>query len=176
MRIIRARLKPFGGSAEFISVKGRIKGLIEKNKEDIFHFVIDDDGVKTVKEFGPDNINPELVNQSIIILDGPYYAKFNDDGTINIVEAAEPIEESLPRERSVKQLKKLRAMTKGIDIGDRISDLNKQGANIDYYRNPIDSGIESFEDFEKNNKKFIPSWNLKHLLSPFPKKKKSKGE
>lgn len=308
MRIIRARLKPFGGSAEFISVKGRIKGLIEKNREDIFHFVIDEDGVKTVKEFGPDNINPELVNQSIIILDGPYYAKFNEDGTIDVVEeqnesifsrkseddkiaihfidrlkkikksdkvcniqrldddnkpewfvaeeprkyyikqgyiikfedvdmvivsytfgihdervyfylgnnisnmceeveaeesyldkifyltlqisenkeskrrignlnpAAEPIEESLPRERSVKQLKKLRSMTKGIDIGDRISDLNKQGANIDYYRNPIDSGIESFEDFEKNNKKFIPSWNLKHLLSPFPKKKKSKDK
>jgi hypothetical protein len=56
---------------------------------------------------------------------------------------------------------------KGIDIGDRISDLNKQGANISYMRNPIDSGIESYEDYEKHNKKFIPSWNAKGLISPF---------
>ena len=33
MKIIRARLKPYGGSSEFISTKGRIKSLIEKNKD-----------------------------------------------------------------------------------------------------------------------------------------------
>jgi hypothetical protein len=129
MKIVRVRLKPFGGLTEFVSIKGRIKGLIEKNKGDIFHFVIEDDeGVKRVKEFGPENINTELVNQMAIILDGPYFAKFNEDGTIDIVENQN---ESLPRKKSVEQLKKLRSKTRGIDIGDRISDLNKQGANID---------------------------------------------
>jgi hypothetical protein len=63
-------------------------------------------------------------------------------------------------------------MTKGIDIGDRISNMNKQGANIKYIQNPIDSGIESYEDFERRNKKFVPSWNLKYLISPFEHKKK----
>lgn len=77
------------------------------------------------------------------------------------------VNESLPRQKTVDQWNKLRKMTKGVDIGDRISNLNKQGANIQYYRNVIDSGIESYEDFEKHNKKFIPSWNLKHLTSPF---------
>ena len=31
MNIVRARLKPMGGATEFVSVKGRIKSLIEKN-------------------------------------------------------------------------------------------------------------------------------------------------
>jgi len=171
MHIVRARLKPFGGSAEFISMKGKIKSIIEKNKEDVFHFVIEDEGVKTVKEFGPENINPELVGQSIMICDGPWMAQFNDDGTIDVVIETN---ESLPRQQSVNQLKKVMKMSAKTDIGNRISDMNKQGANIQYIQNPIDSGIESYEDFEKKNKSFVPSWNLKHLLSPFSGESKKK--
>lgn len=171
MKIIRARLKPFGGSAEFISMKGKIKSIIEKNKEDVFHFVMEDSGVKTVKEFGPENINPELVGQSIIICDGPWLAQFNEDGTIDVVIGTN---ESLPRQQSVDQLKRVMKMSARTDIGNRISDMNKQGANIQYIQNPIDSGIESYEDFEKKNKTFVPSWNLKHLLSPFSGESKKK--
>ena len=93
------------------------------------------------------------------------------------IEFDNKLNESLPREGTVNQLKRLRKLTKGIDIGDRISDMNKQGANIDYIKNPVDTGIESFEDFEKKNKKFVPSWNLKHLIDPYQhssKKKKRK--
>jgi hypothetical protein len=79
----------------------------------------------------------------------------------------EEINEGLPRQHTVDQWKMLRRLTKGIDIGDRISNLNKQGSNLHYYRNFVDNGIESYEDFEKHNKKFIPSWNLKHLTNPF---------
>ena len=91
--------------------------------------------------------------------------RFNDFENIN---------ESLPRQETVNQWKRLRKMTKGVDIGDRISDMNKQGANIQYIHNPIDTGIESYEDYQRNNKKFIPSWNLKHLISPFQIKSKKK--
>lgn len=172
MVIVRARLKPMSGqSTEFISVKGRIKGLIERNKGDIFHFVIDEGGVKTVKEFGPENVNPDLVNRVIPIVDNTYFAKFNEDGTIDVITETN---ESLPRQQTIDQLKKLRKITKGTDIGDRVSDMNKQGANIQYIQNPIDTGIESYEDFEKKNKKFVPSWNLKHLLNPFGHEKKNK--
>lgn len=87
------------------------------------------------------------------------------------VTKIEKIDESLPRQKSVDQLKALRKLTKGIDIADRIPDLMKQGANIHYSRNVIDSGIESYEDYEKNNKNFISSWNLKNLMSPFKTKK-----
>ena len=75
--------------------------------------------------------------------------------------------ESLPRQQSVDQLKRIMKLSAKTDIGNRISDMNKQGANIQYIQNPIDSGIESYEDYEKHNKKFVPSWNLKHLLGPF---------
>jgi len=34
------------------------------------------------------------------------------------------LNESLPREQTVKQWKRLRKLTKGIDIGDRITDMN----------------------------------------------------
>lgn len=171
MKIIRARLKPYGGVTEFISVAGRIKGLLDKNKGDEFHFVIDEDGVKTVKEFGPENINPELVDQSIKICDGSLMAKFNEDGTIDVITETN---ESLPRQQSIDQLKRVMKISAKTDIGNRISDMNKQGANIQYIQNPIDSGIESYEDFEKHNKKFVSSWNLKNLVSPFSGESKKK--
>jgi hypothetical protein len=75
--------------------------------------------------------------------------------------------ESLPRQQSVDQLKRVMKQSSKTDIGNRISDMNKQGANIQYIQNPIDSGIESFEDWQKHNKKFVSSWNLKGMLGPF---------
>jgi hypothetical protein len=75
--------------------------------------------------------------------------------------------EALPKQQSVNQLKKVMKVSAKTDIGNRISDLNKQGANIQYIHNPIDTGIESYEDYEKHNKKFVSSWNLKGLLGPF---------
>ena len=67
----------------------------------------------------------------------------------NILAFNEFIVESLTQQKSVDQLKMVRNLSKGIDIGDRIPDLMKQGANIHYNRNVIDSGIESYQDFEK---------------------------
>jgi hypothetical protein len=72
-------------------------------------------------------------------------------------------EGALPRQSSIEQLNKVRKISKGTDIGDRISDLNKQGANIQYSRNPIDKGIESIEKYWKKNKKFKPNTNLKRF-------------
>ena len=86
-------------------------------------------------------------------------------------EDFEMTNEALPRQQSVNQLKKVMKMSAKTDIGNRISDMNKQGANIQYIQNPIDSGIESYEDYEKHNKKFVSSCNLKGMLSPFKVKK-----
>lgn len=73
--------------------------------------------------------------------------------------------ESLPNEETVKQLKRVMKKSAKTDIGNRISDMEKQGANIQYIQNPIDTGIESREDYE--NKKFVSNWNLKGMLGPF---------
>lgn len=75
--------------------------------------------------------------------------------------------EALPSEHNLNQLKELRKKTRGVDIGDRVPNMKKQGANIHFMHNPVDDHVETQEDFEKHNKKFIPSWNTKHLTSPF---------
>lgn len=84
------------------------------------------------------------------------------------------LNESLPNQKSVDQLEKVMKLSAKTDIGNRISDMNKQGANIQYIQNPIDTGIESREEYDKHNKSFRPSWNLKHLTSPFKEKRKKK--
>ena len=70
----------------------------------------------------------------------------------HILRFDEISEGALPRKRSVDQWKKLRKLTKGTDIGDKISDMNKQGANIHYIHNPVDTGIESYEDYMSDAK------------------------
>ena len=82
-------------------------------------------------------------------------------------EEFDMLNEALPRQNSVKKLKRVMKQSAKTDIGNRISDMNKQGANIQYIQNPIDKGIESYEDYEKHNKKFVSSWNLKGMLGPF---------
>ncbi len=44
----------------------------------------------------------------------------------------------------------VRKISKGIDIGDRIPKIKDDVSNLEYIRNPIDTGIESYEDFQKN--------------------------
>jgi len=80
-----------------------------------------------------------------------------------ILTLEEFINESLPQQKSVDQLKMVRRLSKSTDIGDRISDMNKQGANIQYIQNPIDTGVESIQDYERSNNKFEPSWNIKRF-------------
>lgn len=80
-------------------------------------------------------------------------------------------EENLPLQSTVDQLKRIRKISKGIDIGDKISDMNKQGANIQYIQNPIDTGIISYQDFA--NQEFKPNLHLNHLNS-FKKHKNKK--
>jgi hypothetical protein len=201
MKIIRGQLKPFGGSAEYTTGSRKLVSLIQNNPGDVFQFVflaetndekqcllpnqpVSARNVSRTLDFGPDQfINSEILKFQekfgpIIICDlrgrdvaieTPFIAKFNLDGTVEVITQTN--EGSLPRKQTVDQWKKLRKMTKGVDIGDRVSDMNKQGANIQYIQNPVDTGIESYEDFEKKNKQFIPSWNVKGLLSPYRKNK-----
>lgn len=65
------------------------------------------------------------------------------------------IKESLPQQHTVDQLKSVKkTMNKEIggDIGDKISDSEKKSANVYFFRNPIETGIESYQDFEKSNR------------------------
>ena len=61
------------------------------------------------------------------------------------------IVEQLPQQHTVDQWKKLRKITKGIDIGDRTKHAYDNSANLHYNTNVVDTGIESYQDYEKSN-------------------------
>ena len=82
-------------------------------------------------------------------------------------EEFEITNEGLPNQHTIDQLKSVMKKSAKTDIGNRISDMEKQGANIQYIQNPIESGIESREDYDRHNKNFISSWNAKGLINPF---------
>ena len=59
----------------------------------------------------------------------------------------------LPRDTTKRQLQYLRKITKGKDIGDlTVNDrLNKNLPNLQYIGNPIDTNIESWEEFSQKD-------------------------
>jgi uncharacterized membrane protein YheB (UPF0754 family) len=108
----------------------------------------------------------KLVGETLKIADSPLCVEIKPDNKY-IISECKANEGALPQENTVRQMRKLRSETKGIDIGDRIPNLKKQGANIQYYHNVADTGIETYQDYIKKGKSFRPSWNLRHLLSPY---------
>ena len=172
--------------------RSKIVDLINKNQKEVFIekgqtiviadefiFIIQDDkGGKWVRPFGPESLDTTipvdgantgerqekmLSGMELPIIHPSHLAKFNADGTIEVIEVSN--EGALPRESTVKQLEKIRKATKSTTIDDTTPKM--KGANLGYEGNTVDRGVESYEDFEKNNKSFVPGWNLKHLKSPF---------
>lgn len=74
--------------------------------------------------------------------------------------------ESLPQQSSVDQLKRLRKMMKGTDVSDKLKGVYNGIPNTLWDRNPVDTGVESYQEYQNKNKKFVPNWNLKNL-KPF---------
>lgn len=73
-----------------------------------------------------------------------------------VLKFSEFLFESLPQQKTVDQLKKVKkTMDKEIggDIGDKTSKAEKNTANVYFFRNPIDTGIQSYQDYDKSNKK-----------------------
>jgi hypothetical protein len=84
----------------------------------------------------------------------------------------------LPQETSVRQLKKLRAETKGTDIGDLTKDdrLNHNVPNLQYIGNPIDTGIESWQEFcQKDSSVQTIAFKSKLVNKPIVKENKTKN-
>jgi hypothetical protein len=97
----------------------------------------------------------DLVGE-IISFEERLFSVENEEDIIKLFEIKENInifEGALPQESTVKQLEKIRKKTKKVTIDDKVASMSKKGANLQYYRNPIDTGIESYQDFERNNRK-----------------------
>ena len=141
-------------------------GNIEGTNDPTYDFYIIDD----TDNKGKIKTSVELDGEIVGVIDETTQIQFsrNEDGDIIISRVKpkneEPFvsdvtnEEALPQETTVNQLKKIKKIVDkeiGGDIGDKISDMNKQGDNIQYIRNPIKTGIESYQDFERKNKKIF---------------------
>lgn len=189
MKVTGCRIN-YGAAAKrelFELLPRAIQRMITQNRDQNFDFKLEVsiDGRKTsvVRSYGPEFIGQsdfEMLKGQILPVVGnrgivSFGLKFNEDGSIEVVDSEEiPSNEgALPRQSTVDQLNKIRKATKSTTIDDRVPKL--KGANLGAEGNTVDRGIESYEDFEKKNKSFIPSWNLKHLKSPF-KKDISKGK
>lgn len=84
----------------------------------------------------------------------------------------------LPQETSVRQLKMLRALTKGKDIGDLTKDdrLNHNIPNIQYIGNPVDTGIESWQEFcQKDSSLQTIAFKSKLVNKPIVKENKTEN-
>lgn len=167
VKILSIREQVKGKPQEFIrgsagTIKRKIINKIKSDPENDYDFLVEENGKKLIKSSQQLKESNSIVN----IIDNKDFAAFSEEGEVFLFDYE--VYESLPQQRTVDQLKKLRKLMKGIDIADKISNLSGEGSNLAWDRNPVDTGIESFQDFEKKNKKFIPSWNLKHL-EPFNK-------
>jgi hypothetical protein len=84
---------------------------------------------------------------------------------MKIYNYQEFITESLPRQHSVEQLERVRKLSKSTDIGDKTIET---GANLLSHSNPIDDGIESYEDYMKHDKETFyktPDFDEKNPLN-----------
>lgn len=70
---------------------------------------------------------------------------------------------SLSREENLKQLRKVRKISKGTDIGDKINkDLNKKfGSKNITFKNQLDSHIDTWEEHTKKQREYLNKKSLK---------------
>lgn len=102
------------------------------------------DSIVLVDKYDVDYYLEDLVGEIIYSSDRLFSVESEGDSIkiFEIQENSSIFEGSLPQESTVKQLKKIRRKTKSVTIDDEI---NKNG-------NPIDNGVESYQDFQKKNK------------------------
>ena len=144
------------------TVQRKIINIIENDPYGDYDFLIQDSGAKG--KYVRDTL--QLQGEVINIVDESCLAEFTQDEEGYAIILLNYNEGALPQQHTLDQLKMIRKKSRNTDIGDKISDMNKQGANIQYIRNPVDTGVETFQDYERSNKKFNPNWNLKRL-KPF---------
>jgi len=65
---------------------------------------------------------------------------------------------TLIRKDSLEQMKRVRKIMKGVDVGDKIKDITDKyynGTNGATYKNGLDGYVDSWEDYMKNQRKYL---------------------
>lgn len=160
-----AMLRPKTGNPTVIknkilaAIKAEPEGNYSGTTDPVYDFYITDGSRKSVSN------SFSLAGEVVGVIDEQTQLEFimNEKGDVEIKviespKVEETNEEALPQQSTVDQLKRIKKTIDkeiGGDIGDKISDMNKEGANIQYVRNPIKTGIESYQDFERKNRKIF---------------------
>ena len=143
------------------AIRSNPEGNYEDTIDPVYDFYVNDGGRKSVMN------SVDLAGEIVGVTDEKTLIEFKKDGdNITIEEVEDTSEGALPQQSTVDQLKRIRKQTKGVTIDDEISKLNTQGANIQFARNPIDTGIESIQDYEASNKNFDKDHIFKRI-KPF---------
>jgi hypothetical protein len=141
------------GTNNYDIVKNKILRIIRSNPvgnyegldDPMYDFcVLDDNKNKKMTN------SVELLGETVGIIDDKTLIKFdlNDDGNIVITEVGDDIvNENLPQDSTVKQLKSIRKSTKKVTIDDEQKKISP------YAENPIDNGVESYQQYQKRNVK-----------------------
>ena len=161
-------IKPGTGNTNIIrnkilrAMENEPDGNYDGTNDPVYDFYIIDGTRKSVTN------SFDLAGEIVGVTDDKTLIEFNldVDGSVKISKIETTNEEQLPQESTVKQLEKIRKQTKSVTIDDEVSKMSKQGANIQYARNPIDTGIESYQDYERNNKNFDKKHTFKRI-KPF---------
>ena len=127
------------------SIESNPDGNYEGTDEPVYDFYITDGARKSVSN------SFALAGEIVGVTDDKTLIEFNmdEDGNVKISKVESTTEG-----------------TKGVTIDNELSKLNKQGANIQFSRNPIDTGIESIQDYEMSNKNFDKKHTFKRI-KPF---------
>ena len=144
------------------AIESNPEGNYEGTDEPVYDFYITDGTRKCVSN------SFALAGEIVGVTDDKTLIEFNmdDNGNVIISKVETTSEGALPQQTTVDQLKKIRKQTKSVTIDDELSKLNNQGANIQFSRNPIDTGIESIQDYEISNKNFDKKHVFKRI-KPF---------
>jgi len=179
-RIISIRLKSGEGvRSEFVrgsegTVQAKIINMLKMDPYGDYEYLISEDLKRGQKKSANQKDSKyiadydKLAGEVINIVNDEYIAEFteDDDGyAIVLVSSDSDVSEAAsPQSGSVRQLGNVMRQSASTDIGGRIADIYNKIANVQYYRNPIYTGIETQDDIYKANKKFIPNANLRHIL------------
>jgi hypothetical protein len=193
-RIISIRLKSEGEEGprpEFVrgsegTVQRKIVNTLKKDPYGDYEYLISEDIKRGQKKSANQKDNKYIASffegpngglegEVINIVDDKYIAEFtqDDEGYAMVLVSSNDEDEDIseaasPSDNSVRQLGNVMRVSGSTDIGNRIASIYNKVGNLQYYRNPIYTGIETQSDVYKANKHFVPNSNLRHVL-PYSK-------
>lgn len=136
-KILRAKISY---QNQFETIRRKIINMITEMPDDDFVFVVDDNGDKRSVH------SNTLVGQTLQIQESPVTVTVQENGVF-----VDEVKESLIRQSSLEQLKKVCKQSKKTDIGQKLK-ISKMG-NLLSDKNVLDGKVDTYEEYMSKSKK-----------------------